>query len=195
MARVDVRIEIVRGMAGEAIARHGRPLPLAGSLMALGAVGLGDRDLEGLDAFADRAAVYLSASLVTDARHPLFERLKDRVFLTYPFALSEASARKRKQAGAWFRVKNVEVSDERLQFNTFFAARILGDALMHVAGNFSQDYLIERIEHRVTGNISPSAFPHVSLGPGQRFLSKGCYVVKPSESSQGFSTVSEWLVP
>ena len=39
MARMDVRIEIVRGMAGEAVARNGGPLPFAVALMALGTIG------------------------------------------------------------------------------------------------------------------------------------------------------------
>lgn len=38
VVRMDVRIEIIRGMTRKAIALHRRPLPLAVSLMALGAV-------------------------------------------------------------------------------------------------------------------------------------------------------------
>ena len=36
---MDVRIEIVRGMAGETIARNRRPLPFSVALMALGTIG------------------------------------------------------------------------------------------------------------------------------------------------------------
>jgi len=39
VARMNVRVEIVRGMAGEAIARNRGPLPFSVALMALGAVG------------------------------------------------------------------------------------------------------------------------------------------------------------
>ncbi|RLB44378.1 MAG: hypothetical protein DRH30_01765 [Deltaproteobacteria bacterium] len=39
MARVNVRIEIIRGMAGETVARNRRPLPFSVALMALGTIG------------------------------------------------------------------------------------------------------------------------------------------------------------
>ena len=39
MAGMDVRIEIVRGMAGETVARDRRPLTFSVALMALGAIG------------------------------------------------------------------------------------------------------------------------------------------------------------
>jgi len=36
----------------------------------------------------------------------------------------------------------------------------------------------------------------MSLGPGQRFASKGCYVVRPSARAQGgLEAASDWLVP
>ena len=73
----------------------------------------------------------------------------------------------------------------------------LGEALMHVAGNFYRDYLLEKIEHRLSsGSLSPSVYPRTSLGPGQRFLSKGCYVVKPAAQVKGgLAAVSALIIP
>ncbi len=73
--------------------------------------------------------------------------------------------------------------------------RTLGEGMMHIIGNFSQDYLLEKVEHRVTGNNTPSLFSRVSLAPGQRFASKGSYIVKPKVSSDDVEAVSDWIIP
>jgi hypothetical protein len=47
---------------------------------------------------------------------------------------------------------------------------------------FSRDYFVERVEHTVMTTIAPTVFPHVNLGPGKRFASKGAYIVRPQAS-------------
>ena len=52
------------------------------------------------------------------------------------------------------------------------------------------------VEQETESTANPGVFPHMSLGPGQRFASKGCYIVRPSCDVQGeFEAASEWLVP
>ena len=62
--------------------------------------------------------------------------------------------------------------------------------------HFSRDYFIESVEHEAESLPNPGVFPHLSLGPGQRFASKGSYIVKPSDRAPGgFEAVSEWIIP
>ena len=45
-------------------------------------------------------------------------------------------------------------------------------------------------------SLAASGSPSFSLAPGQRFASKGCYIVRPSAEVPGsVSAVSDWLVP
>jgi hypothetical protein len=97
---------------------------------------------------------------------------------------------------AWLRARNIPLADERTQANTFFAATITGEAMSHLGENFSRDYFIERIEQMTQNSLSPSIYPHLSLGPGQRFASKGGYVVRFSPGEDGTPVaISEWLIP
>jgi hypothetical protein len=97
---------------------------------------------------------------------------------------------------AWLRARNIPLGDERTQANAFFAATVTGDAVSHLGENFSRDYLIERIEQMTGASLSPSIYPRLSLGPGQRFASKGGYVVRfPEGTTDAPVPVSDWLIP
>jgi hypothetical protein len=96
---------------------------------------------------------------------------------------------------AWLRARDIPIGDERTQANAFFAATITGDAVSHLRENFSRDYFIERIENMTQSSLAPSIYPHLSLGPGQRFASKGGYVVRfPAGAGGAPVAVSDWLI-
>jgi len=172
-----------------------------GAVRPLLVLWLDDVDLGQLGALADKpasiAGIYLSSSLVPGQRGSVPAGLWDKTFFVYPFALPEDAARKLARVKPWLRAKKIEMTDERVQMNAYFAVRVAGDALMHCVGNLYRDYFVEKIEHRVTtGMVTPSVYPYVSLGPGQRFLSKGSYIAKPAAQSRaGLSAASGWIVP
>lgn len=78
--------------------------------------------------------------------------------------------------------------------DAFFASTVVGDALMRVSFNFSREYLIERIEDMLDGALTRSVYPRVSLGAGQRFASKGAYVVRLGAAGEP-EPVTGWMVP
>ena len=61
--------------------------------------------------------------------------------------------------------------------------------------HFSQPYLIESIEHETENALNPGTYVRLSLGPGQRFASKGAYVVRMPGHAAGLQPVSSWIVP
>ena len=94
------------------------------------------------------------------------------------------------------RARGVTGTHERLQLNTHLVLAIADDALEHLGENFSRDLFIERIEEAMENASNPGVFPHLSLGPGQRFASKGCYIVKLSDRVKGgLEAVSAWILP
>ena len=93
------------------------------------------------------------------------------------------------------RSRKLAISDARLQFDTYFALTLLQDGLDHVADVFSRDYLIESIEHVAENALNPGTYPRVGLGPGQRFASKGAYVVTLGAPAGTVTPLSDWIVP
>jgi hypothetical protein len=68
--------------------------------------------------------------------------------------------------------------------------------LEHIIDNFSRDYLLEYIEHEAENALNPGTFPRLSLGPGQRFASRGAYIITLDMASKHkIAPVSDWIVP
>jgi hypothetical protein len=96
---------------------------------------------------------------------------------------------------AWMRARNVPLLDERIQAQAFFVATIAGDALSHMDENFSRDYFIERIERMTEQSLFPAVYPRLSLGPGQRFASRGGSVAGFARDGKVLTPLGGWIVP
>lgn len=140
--------------------------------------------------------VYLSHSLLADAPPTLAESLRGKVRLTYPFALPLHEPPQARRVRAWLRSRGVEKGHERIQFKTHFALSVVDHSLAALVENFSRDYFVELVEQETESTPNPGIFPQMSLGPGQRFASKGSYIVRPSATAAGgVEAVSEWIRP
>jgi hypothetical protein len=71
----------------------------------------------------------------------------------------------------WMRSRRIKLSHPRLQFNTYFALTVTTHALRHMVDRYSQEYLIECIEHETENSLNPGVYPKLSLGPDQRYAS------------------------
>jgi hypothetical protein len=116
------------------------------------------------------------------------------VYLAHPFALPKGKG-ERDRARLWLSARKVPPGEERLQNNAFFAAAIAVDAVDQLLDFFSRDYLLEKVEHMVENAVPPSSYPRLSLGPGQRFASKGSYLLRYAPETGGFVPEGDWIVP
>jgi hypothetical protein len=173
---------------------------LHGAEQAVMVLWLRTSDLKSLEALADADPVprriYISSSLVGHDWPSWPGRFGERIWLAHPFALPDPAPRGVARSKAWLKAKGIKMTDKRLQANTHFAVTVAAGAMRHIIDNFSRDYLVERIEHQLENALLTSVYPHVSLGPGQRYASKGCYIAKlPERGAKRLSAVSGWLVP
>jgi cytochrome c553 len=165
-------------------------------------VWLGGEDLKSLE-FADANVantvrqLFISYGLLGESTELPADFFRDKIYLTYPFALPSAEGPHVYRVRKWLRSKGVGASpEERLQLNTYFTLAVAEHSLVRLAGNYFRDYFVESVEQETESTTNPGVFPHMSLGPGQRFASKGCYIVRPSARAHGgLEAASEWLVP
>jgi mono/diheme cytochrome c family protein len=140
--------------------------------------------------------VYLSASLSGTPNPGLPEGWLDRVHMVWLFDLPGNRERHLARMNAWLRARQVPSADARTQANAFFAATITGEAISYIGENFSRDYFIERIEQMAGSSLAGSIYPRLSLGPGQRFASRGGYILGFPRKAPGKAVpISDWLIP
>jgi hypothetical protein len=70
---------------------------------------------------------------------------------------------------------------------------VLHDGLTHIGQRFYRDYLLETIDHANVAAFS-IAHPRLSLGPGQRLLAKGGYLVRLA-APESSADRAVWMVP
>lgn len=160
---------------------------------------LGEGDLAALRTsdglFSGVDSLVLSATMAPDGTRSLPTRLRSKILLTYPYDLPEPLDRRLNRVRVWLKAHKIEITDQRLQANTLFAATIAGDALSELLNTFVRDLFVETIEHMVDSAIPISAYPRLTLGPGERFAAKGCYLVRLAAVPDGSVTpVTDWIV-
>lgn len=122
------------------------------------------------------------------------EQMRDLLYLTYPYRLPQEDVRfdvavKKVLAG-----KELSRYDQEIIRKSYITGEVLGLALMDMRGEFYRDFLYDSI-----GMMTDMYYPlyeRVSFGPGQRYVSKGCYVVQLGKGTKpNLERRSEWVIP
>jgi len=140
-------------------------------------------DLGGLASLAavepSTPAVFLSTSLLGDVPGTVPEAVRPFTYITYPQSLPEDIGRSRLGVEGWLRAKGIPVTNFEIQAKTYFLGWMLAATVKGMRDDFYRDYFMDvvgmmRDEYYSIGAV----YPRLSFGPGQRYASKGCYVVQ-----------------
>jgi mono/diheme cytochrome c family protein len=131
---------------------------------------------------------------------PLPAEWKRMASMVYPIdAPQRRAARFEFNLRPWLKKHTIEHPDEILLGNTLAACNLLSESVSRLRGHFFRDYLVEMIQNYPTGmgNAPASqAFPRFGLGPGQRYSSKGAYIVRFKDpDTNELELLHDWLVP
>lgn len=190
---LEGRMAVVESTADELSARQAGAATAWALWMTADEVG---RLAETLDPDRLPERIYLSATLVGDDPATIPEMMRDRARWVSPWALAGERVGELRRIRAWMMSRGLESSHERLRLQTYFTLSLIDHVMMHLVDNFSRDYFLEEVEHEAEQEINQAAYPHLSLGPGQRFASKGAYVMLIGDDSEGgLAAQGEWIVP
>jgi len=127
---------------------------------------------------------------------PLPASWRNATRITYPVDLPQRRAPRLVYPLTWFKTQRIPVVAEWFQVDTYLACQILSEAVGHVFGDLVPDYLIEQIENMVSLKLLDGFYPRLGLAPGQRFASKGGYLVRLAEVNGGpVVAETDWRVP
>jgi len=172
---------------------------------ALDGVGRGDAimlwlrpdDLKLLPAKVPAGAdVFLSGDMGDLEQAPLPAAWRKLAHMAYPYDLPDGRKVRMNFPLGWFKIRHIPVVNERVQSDTYLALGVLSEAITHMLESFYRDYLVERIENMLSAHQVSGYYPRFGLAPGQRFASKGGYIVHFADSD-GTRLIAdgEWTTP
>jgi hypothetical protein len=142
--------------------------------------------------------VYVSGLMgrVDESPLPAAWRARADVHVAYVFDLPASRRVRLDYPLGWFRIRQIPLVDERLQTDTWLACGLASETLKHMVDTFVPDYLIERLEDTVEHRIITGYYPRLSLGPHQRFGSKGGFLVH-LDAPNGTRPIPDgpWITP
>jgi hypothetical protein len=114
---------------------------------------------------------YFSALLAKGEHAPVATKWRANSFLIYPYELPQRRAVQLAYFNAWRNLRKIELVDEALQSEVFFALNFMTDTLSDMLENFYRDYLVERAESMLSkregGKAEQETRDRVALGrPG-----------------------------
>jgi hypothetical protein len=143
-----------------------------------------------------KVSVYMSGLLGGLARAPLPPSWRDRTLIAYPYDLPERSQVRLEYPLRWFSIQHIPLVAEQVQVDTYLACGFLAETVGQMADNVVPDYLVERLEEIIEHRVMTGNYPRLALAEGQRFASKGGYMVRLSGTkADGVTAEGGWVVP
>jgi len=145
---------------------------------------------------APAARVWVSGEMGGLEHAPLPPAWRPAARVTYPVDLPGQRAVRVDYALSWFRLRKIPVVDQKVQADTYLACGLVSETINHIVDAFVRDYLIERVEMALDHRILTGYYPRLTLAPGQRFASKGGYIVRFSDAQGSrLTALGDWITP
>jgi hypothetical protein len=154
-------------------------------------------DLRNLPAEPPKSpTVFVSGLMGGLENSPIKSSWRDTVLMAYPLELPSRRAVLLNYPLGWFRIQSIPVVAERTQIDTWVACGIVSENLRNMQDDFVREYLVENVEVMLSTRIVNGYYKRFGLAPGQRFASKGGYIVRLA-GAEGRKVVPEgdWIVP
>jgi hypothetical protein len=152
------------------------------------------RALEGVAVRTTR--VYMSGEMGELEQAPLPPAWRAVTRMAYPVDLPQQRVVRVDYTLSWFRIRKIPLIAPRVQVDTYLACGLVSETVNHLVDAFVRDYLIERVDMALDRRVMTGYYPRLTLAPGQRFASKGGYIVRFT-AAQGprVSPLGEWVTP
>ena len=141
------------------------------------------------------ARVYASGLMGGLEHAPLPAGWRSRTLMAFPFDLPDRSRVRVNYPLQWFSIRHIPLVAEQVQIDTYLACGLLAETLSHMADTIARDYIVERTESMIEHRLMTGPYPRLTLAEGQRFASKGGYLVKFAGAAGTLEADGDWTVP
>lgn len=130
---------------------------------------------------AKTARVWISGEMRDLEQAPLPPSWRAVTRMAYPVDLPGQRVVRVDYALGWLRIRKIPLLAQKVQADTYLACGLVSETLNHMVDAFVREYLIERVEMALDHRALTGYYPRLTLAPGQRFASKGGYIVRFSD--------------
>jgi hypothetical protein len=140
--------------------------------------------------------LFVSEGLLGDNLTALPATLRPFTFITHPGSLPEDVGKSRLAVELWLKAKGLPVTNYEVQARVYFLSWALAQMIHMMRDDFYRDYFLDIADMMRDETYSvASVYPRLSFGPGQRYASKGCYVVQLDDSDPPkLVKRSDWVI-
>jgi hypothetical protein len=155
------------------------------------------QDLQALAAVpVPTSRVWISGEMGGLERAPLPGSWRAATRMAYPVDLPGQRAVRVDYALSWFRIRKIPLVAEQVQADTYLACGLVSETLNHMVDAFVREYLVERLEMALDHRALTGYYPRLGLAPGQRFASKGGYIVRFADPhGSRVTALGDWITP
>jgi len=145
---------------------------------------------------AQQPGIILASWKLLDGKAPVIsDNLRDNIFFTYPRDLPADNMRKISILKRWLSIRKIPATNLDIQSQMYFLGWMLPGAISHMRSEFFRDYFMESFDMMHDQDYAIATFPRLTFGPGQRYASKGCYIVQLGKGEQPeLIKKSEWII-
>jgi hypothetical protein len=138
--------------------------------------------------------LFTSATLLKNNFSAIPDELRETIHLTYPYILPDKGKKRRFVVNRWLQTRSIPQNDFTTQAKMYFLGWMLPGALKSIRSEFYREYFVEGFDMMTDQDYAIAVYPRLSFGPGQRYASKGCYIVKLSKGpNPALLPVNDWV--
>jgi len=139
--------------------------------------------------------IILSAEMLDYSFTAIPDNLRDNVYLTYSYSLPDSQKRSKQAVKQWLRARKIPVTDLKMQSKMYFLGWMLTGAVKSMRSEFFRDYFLEGFDMMIDQDYAIAVYPRLTFGSGQRYASKGCYIVQLTRGSKPeLIKRSDWVI-
>jgi len=126
-----------------------------------------------VEARAPGLSLVASSSLLKERLSELPDALRVVTYVTHPYRHPDDEARTLRNTVPSLAAQG---DDGRIASRMYSLVQVLSKALMDLEGGLTRDHLLDRVD-MLPDQVLPD-FERLGFGPGQRYASKGCYIMQ-----------------
>lgn len=127
------------------------------------------------------AMVLASGGMLGERLYVVPDAVRRSTYITYPSRLPKDRKKIHHVVTTWLKQGRLPASNLKVSADVYVLGTLLTDVFMHMKRNFYRDHFLDVIDMQRDHDYTVLNYPRLSFGPGQRYASKGCYLVQLTE--------------